>query len=82
MFFAAIYQNNQFCIITREATEKISTIHHREPLIINQSQINFIDEFNIEYGIIARGSEVSNLIKSRIIDRYEDPISGDTFVRF
>ena len=24
MFFAAIHQNNQFCIITREATEKIS----------------------------------------------------------
>ena len=40
MFFAAIYQNNQFCLITREATEKISAIHHREPLIINQSQIN------------------------------------------
>ena len=40
IFFAAIYQNNQFCIITREATEKISTIHHREPMIINQSQIN------------------------------------------
>ena len=40
IFFAAIYQNNQFCLITREATEKISTIHHREPLIINQSQIN------------------------------------------
>ena len=40
MFFAAIYQNNQFCLITREATEKISVIHHREPLIINQSQIN------------------------------------------
>ena len=40
MFFAAIHQNNQFCLITREATEKVSTIHHREPLIINQSQIN------------------------------------------
>ena len=40
MFFAAIYQNKQFCLITREATEKINTIHHREPLIINQSQIN------------------------------------------
>ena len=40
MFFAAIHQANQFCIITREATEKISAIHHREPLIINRSQIN------------------------------------------
>ena len=40
MFFAGIHQNNQFCIITREATETISTIHHREPLIINHSQVN------------------------------------------
>ena len=40
MFFAAIHQNNQFCIITREATEKVSVIHNREPMIINQSQIN------------------------------------------
>ena len=39
-FLQAIHQNNQFCIITREATEKVSSIHHREPLIINQSQIN------------------------------------------
>ena len=40
MFFAAIHQNNQFCIITREARENISHIHHREPLIMKQSQIN------------------------------------------
>ena len=40
MFFAAIYQNNQFCIITREATPKISEIHHREPVIINLNQIS------------------------------------------
>tara|TARA_B100001093_G_scaffold476645_1_gene503222 strand:- start:763 stop:1389 length:627 start_codon:yes stop_codon:yes gene_type:complete len=40
MFFAGIHQNNQFCIITRESTEKISSIHHREPVIINLSQIN------------------------------------------
>jgi len=40
MFFAAIHQNNQFCIITREATSKIKDIHHREPLIINEEQIS------------------------------------------
>jgi len=39
MYFAAIHQNNQFCIITREATPKISAVHHREPVIINHSQI-------------------------------------------
>ena len=39
MFLAAIHQNNQFCIITREATDKIKDIHHREPLVIDEEQI-------------------------------------------
>tara|TARA_B100000029_G_C17286559_1_gene855434 strand:- start:170 stop:793 length:624 start_codon:yes stop_codon:yes gene_type:complete len=39
MLFAAIHQNNQFCIITRQATTETSEIHQREPLIINKSQI-------------------------------------------
>ena len=40
MFFAAIHQNNQFCIITHEATDKIKEIHHRAPLILNEKQIS------------------------------------------
>ena len=40
MFFAAIHENNQFCIITTKAQDNVSQIHHREPLIVNQSQIN------------------------------------------
>ncbi len=39
MLLAAIHQNNQFCIITRQATPETSEIHQREPLIINKSQI-------------------------------------------
>ena len=38
MLFAAIHQNNQFCIITRKA-ESGSEIHQREPLIVPKSQI-------------------------------------------
>ena len=39
MFFAGIHQNNQFCIITREASIETNEIHHREPMILNQNQI-------------------------------------------
>ena len=39
MFFAGIHQNNQFCIITKEATNTVKEVHHREPLIINEEQI-------------------------------------------
>ena len=44
IFFAGIHQNNQFCVITREATDKIKEIHHREPLILNKEQSsNYLD---------------------------------------
>ena len=39
MLFAALHQNNQFCIITRKASAENSEIHQREPLIINKNQI-------------------------------------------
>ena len=40
MYFAGVFENNQFSIITREADGENSKIHHRQPLIINQSKIN------------------------------------------
>ena len=40
MYFAGVFENNQFSIITREADGKNSKIHHRQPLIINKSKIN------------------------------------------
>tara|TARA_B110000259_G_scaffold134159_1_gene151236 strand:+ start:30 stop:656 length:627 start_codon:yes stop_codon:yes gene_type:complete len=44
IFCAAIYQNNQFCIITREASDKTKEIHNREPLILSEKQIsNYLD---------------------------------------
>ena len=40
MYFAGIFENNQFSIITREADGENSKIHHRQPLIVNKSKIN------------------------------------------
>ena len=40
MYFAGVFENNQFSIITREAEGKNIKIHHRQPLIINKSKIN------------------------------------------
>ena len=77
MFFAAIHQNNQFCIITKEATEKVSSIHHREPLIVNQSQIN--NYLNIKKDAM----EILNSIKPPNLKFYEiskdvnNPVNND-----
>ena len=40
MYFAGVFENNQFSIITRDAYGDNSKIHHRQPLIINKSKIN------------------------------------------
>ena len=58
MFFAAIHQNNQFCIITRQATNSVKEIHHREPLILNEEQIlSYLD-------IRKEGADILNSIKA------------------
>ena len=77
MFFAAIHQNNQFCIITREATDKVREIHHREPLILNEEQIsNYLD-------IKKEGADILKSIKAPKLKFHEvnkdvnKPINND-----
>jgi putative SOS response-associated peptidase YedK len=40
IFFAGIYENDQFSLITEEASKNINEIHHRQPVIIDQADIN------------------------------------------
>ena len=40
IFFAGIYENDQFCLITEKASENIKEIHHRQPVILNQNDVN------------------------------------------
>ena len=77
MFFAAIHQNNKFCIITREATEKIKDIHHREPLIINQSQINNFLNIKKEVMEILNSIKPPNLKFHEISKDVNNPLNND-----
>ena len=40
IFLTGIHNQGQFCVITREAESINSEIHHRQPVIIQKSQIN------------------------------------------
>ena len=40
IFFAGIYENDQFCLITEEATDNIKEIHHRKPVILNKTDVS------------------------------------------
>ena len=40
MYMAGIYENDEFCLITENASENISIIHHRQPVILNEVDVN------------------------------------------
>jgi len=40
MFIAGIFEDKQFCMITEQAAENVNEIHHRQPVILNEKDIN------------------------------------------
>jgi len=40
MYIAGIYENNEFCLITEQAKDNVNEIHHRQPVILNETDIN------------------------------------------
>ena len=65
MFFCGVYDKNQFSIFTKDADPDNSTLHHRQPVIINRSKIN--DFLNLKNKI----SEVLASIKSPKLKYWE-----------
>ena len=39
LYLAGIHQNNQFCLITEEASNHFKSIHIRQPVILNEDNI-------------------------------------------
>ena len=46
IFFAGIYKDHQFIIITMQANSNVIDIHHRQPVIINEKDLN--NYFNLK----------------------------------
>tara|TARA_B100000287_G_scaffold40141_1_gene36546 strand:- start:5586 stop:6206 length:621 start_codon:yes stop_codon:yes gene_type:complete len=40
IYFAGIFENNEFCLITEQASENVNQIHHRQPVILNEKDVN------------------------------------------
>ena len=40
IYMAGIYENDEFCLITENASENVNIIHHRQPVILNEADVN------------------------------------------
>ncbi len=78
MLFAGIHQNNQFCIITREATNSVKEVHHREPLVIKEEQISNYLNLKKEGMDILRNIKPSELKFHAVSKDVNKPINNDS----
>ena len=65
IYLAAIFENKQFCLITEQASSNISEIHHRQPVILNENDVN--KYLNLELS----GSEILNECRKPTLNFYE-----------
>ena len=65
IFMAAIYANNQFCIITEESKKNVIDIHNRQPVILNENNINSYLNLELE------GSDFLKQAKKPELEFYE-----------
>lgn len=40
IYIAGIYENGQFCLVTEEASKNVLEIHRRQPVILNEKDVN------------------------------------------
>ena len=65
LFIAAIYQNDQFCMITENAHENIYEVHSRQPVILHEKDVN--NYLKID----CNGKDILNNLKRPELQFYE-----------
>ena len=65
IYMAGIYENDEFCLITENASENVHMIHYRQPVILNENDVNRY--LNLELS----GSNFLNECKKTKLSFYE-----------
>ena len=76
IFFAGIYEENQFCLITEEAKENIKLFHNRQPVIINEIDINSYLNLELQGSVYLNKRDKPNLIFHQVSKDVNKPTNN------
>ena len=77
MYIAGIYENNEFCLITHEAGKNVNEIHNRQPVIINENDINRYLNLEISGSSFLNDCKKTNLIFHEISKEVNKPTNNN-----
>ena len=77
IFFAAIFDGYQFCLITEEAKDKIKEIHHRQPVILNQNDVNNYLNIELQGSDFLNNRKVPDLIFHEVSKNVNKPTNNN-----
>ncbi len=76
LFMAGIFDKNEFCLITEEASDNIKKIHHRQPVILNQSDVNRYLNLELSGSLFLKDCKKPNLSFHRIAKDVNKPTNN------
>ena len=76
LFIAGIFDKNEFCLITEEASDNIKEIHHRQPVILNQSDVNRYLNLELSGSLFLKECKKPNLLFHQIAKDVNKPTNN------
>ena len=76
IFFAGIYDEDQFCLITEEAKENVNEVHNRQPVIINQTDVNRYLNLELQGSDFLRERNKPNLLFHQVSKDVNKPTNN------
>ena len=80
IFFAAIFNGDQFCLITEESKDKIKEIHHRQPVILSQNEVNSYLNIELQGSAFLNNRKVPDLIFYEVSKDVNKPTSNSAYL--
>ena len=80
MFMAGIYEEDQFCIITEEAISNVSEIHQRQPVLLDEKNVNRYLNIELNGSVFLRECKKPNLNFYKVSKEVNRPTNNSFFL--